>query len=301
MRLWLAVVVSLLSGSAQAQMWPFPGPGRAAISSTYVGPGDVVASARMWWGLRAYSLATAGTAAARICNASDANCADVNTLSNGDFDVATATGAPLNCGGAGGTCTIRTLYDQTTGNNCTAATCNLGNPTIGNRPVLTFNCIGSKPCMTFTSASSQQLFTATNATSHAFPNTFSAVAQTTNTGAARSLLAGSGGGATQLGYPTTNNTVQGFAGSNLTATASAASYHALQAVLNSGSSDTNVDGTPTTGTTGANGFSGGVALGAVSGGQFMSGQILEAGVWIVAFSSGDSSSMSSNQHSYWGF
>ena len=152
----------------------------SAPPAAYAGPGDVVSGAKMWWGLRAYSLATAGTKAANICNASDANCADVNTLANGDFDVATATGSPLNWGGAGGTCTIKTLYDQTTGNNCTAATCNLTQTIIGFRPTLAFNCIGTKPCMTFTSASSNRMNGANNATSVSQPVTLSGVAQSSS-------------------------------------------------------------------------------------------------------------------------
>lgn len=298
---WLA-----LCGVANAQLsggvGGFPGPGTVHSVAAYVGPGDVVSGARFWYGLRAYSLATAGTAAARICNSGDANCADVNTLANGDFDVATATGAPLNCGGAGGTCTIRTLYDQTGGNNCSASTCNLGNATIGNRPTLSFNCIGSKPCMTFTSASSQVLTAATSLTSTITPHTYSAVAQTTNTGAARHLIGTNAATATQLGYPATNNTVQGFSGSSRTATASAGSYHALQAVLGT-SADMNVDGTSTTGNTGTAGLlTATISIGAISGTQFMSGQILEAGGWNnLGFSAGQSTSMSANQRAYWGF
>jgi hypothetical protein len=78
---------------------------------SYVGPGDVVASPLVWYGLRAVSAsyATAGSKLANICNASDANCADVSSTSSGNFNVATATGSPSNCGGAGGTCTVKIL------------------------------------------------------------------------------------------------------------------------------------------------------------------------------------------------
>lgn len=270
--------------------------------AAYTGPGDVVSGAKMWWGLRAYSLATVATRIANICNAADANCADVNSLSNGNFDVATATGAPLNCGGAGGTCTVKTLYDQTTGNNCTAATCDLTQATIGSRPTLTFNCIGSLPCMTFNGIGTR-LSSINSATSVSQPFTFSTVANSTATGAQQSVLQYSGGSSAQLGYRNSAaNQVFGYAGTVLAATATDGSYHALQAVLNGASSDMNVDGTQTTGAGGASVMSSGFALGATTGAtQWLSGTVTEAGAWNAAFSSGQSSSMSTNQHSYWGF
>jgi hypothetical protein len=288
-------------GAAFAQGGMGPGPGTVHSIAAYAGPGDVVSGARMWWGLRAYSLATVGTNIANVCNSGDANCADVVSLSNGDFDVATATGAPLNCGGAGGTCTIKILYEQTGGSTCTGPVpCHLNTTTsAATRPILAFNCIGSKPCMSFTGT--QFLRTGVNVISDVQPNTFSAVSQTTNTGANRSLVASTTSGANQLGYDAANNTVKAFAGSNLTATASAGSYHAFQAVLNGASSDMNVDGTPNTGNPGSGAFSGIVSIGEISGTQFMSGTMLEAGVWITGFNSTQSSNMSANQHSYWGF
>lgn len=303
----LLTVLFLALASASAHAGCVIGGGflcKPPVASSYTGPGDVVSGARFWYGLRAYSNATAGTAAARICNASDANCADVNTLSDGSFDVATATGAPLNCGGAGGTCTIHTLYDQTGNNACTAATCNVLNTTIGNRPTLTFNCIGSLPCMTFTSASSQVLSSATNLTSTSQPNSLSGAAQTTNTGTARHLVGTNGAGANQIGYTTTNNFVQAYAGANLgVATATAGSYHALQAVLNgTPNSAISVDGAYSGGNAGGQAMTGIISVGAINASQYMSGQILEAGGWNgVAFSSGQASSMSANQRSYWGF
>lgn len=157
--------------------------------------------------------------------------------------------------------------------------------------------------MTFTSASSQVLVAANNLTNVApTPFTYSATARTTNTGAARHIIGTNSTTATQLGYPTTNDTVQAFSGSSRAATASAGNYHAFQAVLGT-SGDMNVDGTPTTGSTGAGGaINLLISIGAISGTQFMSGTILEAGGWAnKAFNSTESSNMSANQHSYWGF
>src|SRR5258706_14710917 len=139
---WLA-----LCSVAFGQVGQIPAP-LQPFSGGYQGPGNVVTTGWIFWfGLRAFSAATAGTKAANICNSGDANCADVNTLANGNFDVATATGAPLNCGGAGGTCTIKTLYDKSGATNCTTA-CDFTQATIASRPTLVFNCINTTlPCI----------------------------------------------------------------------------------------------------------------------------------------------------------
>jgi hypothetical protein len=116
----------------------------------YAGLGDVNPSAYLSVGLRAYTAATAGTKAANICNSGDANCADVNSLVNGNFDVATAQGTPLNCGGAGGTCTVKTLYDKSGSLNCGGSACDFTNATAANRPTLVFNATGAgRACMAF--------------------------------------------------------------------------------------------------------------------------------------------------------
>lgn len=264
---------------------------------SYTGPGDVVSGARFWYGLRCYNSAYNGNVADVYAPADASH--TLITCSTGGVLNETLQALSITCAVS---CTVKTLYDQTGGNNCTAATCDLSNATIGNRPAFTLNCIGSLPCMTFTSASSQVLLSATNLTSTAQPNTFSAIAQTTNTAAARHLIGTNGGSANQIGYPTTNNTVHTFAGINLTGTASASSYHAFQAVLNGASSVMSVDGSFPTGNAGASAMSNIISLGAINASQFMSGQILEAGAWNgVAFSSGQATSMSSNQHAYWGF
>lgn len=300
----VALILALLTGSAQAQMWPFPGPGVSGTGGgSYTGPGDVIGSAKMWYGLRAYSAATAGTKAARICNASDANCADVNTLANGNFDVATATGSPLSCGGGGGTCTIRTLYDQTAGNNCTAATCDLGNATIANRPTLVLNCLGSLPCMAFASANSRVLLSTNSVTSIAAPSTYSAVALSTNTGASQTIAATNAGSATQLNFrASANNTAGIYANSNLNVAATDGSFYAIQGVIATGATGAmSINGNYTTGTTGTNALSATFSIGAISSSQYLTGQVAEVGVWASGFSSGQASSMSSNQRGYWGF
>jgi hypothetical protein len=307
MRVWVAAFVSVCLITPAEAGWQSRDSNYNTVFTAgggggpYVGPGDVVSGARMWWGLRAYSAATAGTKIANICNAS-AICADINSTASGDFDIATAQGGTLNCGGAGGTCTIKTFYDQTAGNNCTAATCDItDNFSSANRPTLVFNCIGTKVCLSY-NGTANSLATQTAVTSISQPVTFSGIANSTNTGAQQALVTTNGGGSAQVGYRNSaNNQVFSYAGSVLAATASDGSFHALQAVFNGGSSDINVDGTQNTGTAGTNVATGSGYLGSAGATQFLNGKVTEAGTWPIGFSSTQSSNMSSNQHSYWGF
>lgn len=264
------------------------------IGGAYIGPGDIVTGPTFWGGLRAYSLATAGTKSANICNAADANCADVNSLFiTGKFDVATATGAPLNCGGTGGTCTIKTLYDKS-GNAH-----DLSQATIGSRPTLVLNCIGSLPCMHGVTASSQVL--AGTIPSGASPNTISIVMERTANFTTQSFGM-SGDGPIGVFFTTSTNTVGTSAGSTVSATAADSAFHAVNAVLNGASSSLGIDGATTAGTAGTNSTGTNVALFVNYGvGGFLTGNIVEFGLWPFAFSAGQIASMNANQHSVWGF
>ena len=90
-------ICSLLSlGGAQAQLaggMMFPGPGTPASSGggAYVGPGDsgIQPGAAAWIGLRAYSLAKAGTKAINLCDNAGANCSDESTNASGNLVVGT--------------------------------------------------------------------------------------------------------------------------------------------------------------------------------------------------------------------
>jgi hypothetical protein len=270
----------------------------------YTGPGDVataqgISQALVWWGLQAYSAAKAGTKAANICNAGDANCADVNSLANGNFDVATAQGAPLNCGGAGGTCTIKTLYDQTGALSCFSTPCDVTQATIASRPTLVFNCSSTNPCMACGGAALLQGsggFPSTNQ-----PFTYSLIVKRTGgSGSFTTAMEISGGGNDLLQFANSANTMRMFGGASLSATVSDNSFHGIQAVWNSTSSDLNVDGTSNTGNAGTGSIVTFWQL-CSDGANAMTGNLEEAGVWGIAFSGTNSSAINTNQHSRFGF
>lgn len=261
--------------------------------AAYSGPGDITA-AIAFWGLRAYSLAKIGVRIANICNAADANCADIVSLSNGNFDVATANASPLFCSSTGAPCTVKTLYDQT-GNmtNCSGSPCDSVQATIANRPALTIS--GSKAFMTTKSSPTTAI--ASPAYSLLLePASLMAVAKRTSGSVETNLLV-FGTSFTNMDFGTTGLISLYDGGPPMTATASENTTHSLIGVLDGASSAIIVDGTVTTGTTGGIGGSGAVYLG---GGGASDGTLLEAGIWGSSLLS-SASALSANQHSYWGF
>lgn len=273
----------------------------------FSGSGDIAPSAIVWAGLRAYSKATAGTKTANICNSGDANCADVNTLANGNFDVATAHAAPLNCGGAGGTCTIKTLYDKI-GTNCGGA-CDLTNATAANRPTLVFNDTtgGSRACMRF-NGSTQFLATTGNLVAFAQPFTVSTYA-ISNTVSTQTQLIASTGTADQwtILHPNAANLWGLYAGASApNVTANDSAWHSASAIFDDfgGGSVFNIDGTANAVSLGSSGASSGthiVVLGAGPSGTggFWTGDICEIGVWTSHFTPTTQAAMFTNQDNYY--
>ncbi len=271
--------------------------------ASYSGPGDVQAFS-VWWGLRAYTLATAGTKSANICNSGDANCADINTLANGNFDVATATGAPLNCGGAGGTCTVKTLYDKTGNLLCTGSVaCDITNSTIATRPTLVLNCLGTLPCLGL--SSTQTLITTTSLVS-SMTQIYSVYGVGNRTGGTTSfsdITSNSGATNVQMGFGTSANTAAMYAGNVATKTSVADnSFHNIISIFNGVSSTLYADGSSSTvdAGTGATGTGKFCITGIGCTGNGLTGQVVEAG-WKNSDITSVLSALNSNVHSYWGF
>ena len=287
--LWLAAIPAI--ARAQAPSLGIIGTQRVAAGASYTGPGDIASGALAWYGLRAYSSAARGQKAINVCNAGDATCVDMSTdASSGALTITTVGGT--NCSVS--TCTIKKAYDQT-GNGYDAT-----QSTIANRPTLSVSCLSSLPCMAF--SGSQYLQATIPAVS--FPDTYSAVAKRTgNFGAQNAIFASYPGGPVFYFYSGSNLLAlyAGVAGS-MTVGAADNSWHAIQALVNGGSSSLEVDGTTSGGALSNNGGSTSLGVGAYPGGSNrFNGFMAEGGYWTSAVSSGNQSSMNSNQHSYWGF
>lgn len=290
--LWL--LASIAFACAQTPLTTLGvGPGNLTTAAAYVGPGDVVSGAVAWWGLRAYSAATAGTKAANLCHLTPGVvCADINTLANGNFDVSTAVTGPLNCGVV--TCWVSKLYDQSGANSCSGSPCDVNAGTA--HPTLATNVIGSLPSMQ--SAADADNFTTASLT-QAQPFTISFVYE--STGTADSGILSSGG--LQI-RPNQSGAGTGtiYAGNtSFTVAMTNSAFHAGQVVFNGASSSINLDGSTSTGSPGTNGFSGAVILFSISGSQVLTGYISEVGIWSGSLTSGQQTSLNDNQHTYWGF
>lgn len=262
------------------------------VAASYSGPGDIVASAASWWGLRGYSAAysTGSNPAADVVDAATGLITTtVNILSNGNLDEATVLGL-------GYAVKVKKLYDQSgNGQHLTQAT-------LAAMPALTANAIGSLPGMTF--AGAQEL---TNATFPGFtqnqPVTISTVIKRTGTFTTENdWFVTSTGGFFVAGFLNSANTVFTYAGGGVSSVGSIAdnSFHAIQSVFNNaGQSVIYVDGVNTNvSSAGANPVSGPLTVG---GSNFLTGVLMEIGDWGVAFSGANNSAMDANQRSYWGF
>lgn len=296
LRFALAFLVAA-TGSADAQIGLPAGVAQLSpivgAAPAYVGPGDLVSGAKAWYGLRAYNAAyaTGSNPAITIRRASDGATATVNILASGNLDTATA-GAFC----ASTTCFVTEAFDQS-GSGLHAT-----QPTASAQPQLVVSCVGGRPCMMF---SGGQLLTV-NAPTIAQPVTQSAVG--IRTGAFTSLgnyyEENNGNGAfLQMRYDTTANTIAVVStGGTVKATASDSAWHSLAGIANGSSSAMAVDGAATTGTITGGGFVGGsAAVGSTPvNGQGLTGDIAEYGIWGVAFSSAQRTSVCHSQYVYWG-
>lgn len=96
---WIALVLCLLGSAANAQivgdgMGGLFGVAKVSAGGGYTGPGDVVGTAKPWWGLRGYSGTVAGTGTQKevtLRRASDAVECDILVATNGDSGLTSAT------------------------------------------------------------------------------------------------------------------------------------------------------------------------------------------------------------------
>ncbi len=268
------------------------GPGPASVSS-YTGPGDVIASAYAWWGLRAYNAAKIGSNAVKLRRSSDNATQDFVLQSNGGLDDAAITSFK-----GGGNVFVDTLYDQ-------VGSYHLTQSVAGQQPQFVQSVIGSLPALRFVKASSQVLqFTGTVA-AQSQPISLALVANNNSSGA--------GSDDTLFGQFTINSvsyhsagTARWNAGGGVNATQSASNdaFHAVQILANDTSSLVYVDASAgSTASAGTNGIvNGTIALGAAVDGVFhWGGDFTEIGIWPIGFNGTQATNINTNQHTYWGF
>jgi hypothetical protein len=270
--------------------------GTVGAVAAYSGPGDIVSGTIGWWGLRAYSLAMAGTRAINLRRDSDQAVSDFNTLANGKLDVASIIAFK-----GAANLFVAKLYDQS-GNARDQV-----QATAANQPKFILNVIGALPAMQFVHASSLWMQASPLAQTNQ-PVTWSLVFNQSLTGADCRVASSNAGSLTIYNdsQGVTANTLEIYGGSASAAvTCSDGVFHGVQAVFNGATSSINVDGVSTSVSSGAgaNFMQNTMTLGAYDSGTvaFYEGYYNEWGVWPSALSGGVQSSLNSNQHTYWGF
>lgn len=261
------------------------------LRTTYVGPGDVVSGAVGWWGLRAYSLAKAGTAAIRLRASGDDAQSDFNTLSNGNLDTASISSFKAT---HGGNLFVTKLYDQSGGTN------DLVQATAANQPPFSLSILGSLPAIDNTAGGSVSLRSG-NVT-QTQPFSWSMVYNRTSFGGDCLLINEVSSNLIQIvrGVLGGANNTALFAGSNFNAAAADATWHGIQMLVNAASSKITVDGSDTTGDASTSAYSATPIDFITGAGLAFSGYVSEFGLWGSDVSA-SFSALNSNQHSYWGF
>lgn len=309
----LAIALGLLRfcGGARANDMLLLGVGfsHTAAAPAYTGPGDIVASATAWWGLRAYSAAKAAAtvAAVNLRRSSDSHTCDIKVTTAGDLGTVTSgcsTGgdngstASTWCAVSAGSCFVTKMYDQTAGAAC-GGSCDVLQATTANQPAFVFSCLGSHPCIQ-SSTGTTLLQSAANFTPNASATVTLSVVANRAVGTGNPPYVEENAVNRIQGRNTVANSWQLAATSgNLFGVANDAAWHAANALLEGASSAFNVDGTETTVTmtnstaAGRMIFPGGLTSNTVD--------LTEGGVWDnIAFSSGNRTSMCHNQFTYWG-
>lgn len=263
-------------------------------TTTYVGPGDVVANAKAWYGFRGYQQAYTGRAA-NICLPSDTACIDMR-IANGNIVFTPIFGTPCS---ATVICTVKTLYDQTQGGNC-GGSCDITQATIASRPTVQVSCIGTLPCMKFNFASLQQLLAAGTLT-QAQSYTVSSVAERSSNFTSTQAIFGDNTSLSFIGFSNAANTLRMRCGTtpDVTATAIDGTFHAIQSICGGSSSSIYIDGTSTTGSAATGSFSGAPSVSYNAGA--VGGYVQEVGIWGSAFNSTQLTAVNANQRAYWGF
>jgi hypothetical protein len=262
------------------------------LITQYQGPGDI-ATAVMWWGIRAYSLASVGTKAIRLRRDSDQSESDFNTVTGGGLDIAAITAFKSTAN-----LFITKLYAQ-------AGSIDLQQTTSANQLGLSLTGgPGGKPTITAASGSTQYLQTASTPSAVSQPYTFSMVAYPVTLGADMNAGGGVGNiGVSVFQNSAAPNTLRLYGGNiQLSVTAADSAWHACNGYVTDPNSIFEVDGT--TSSTGDTAFGGvgynnppGVYLGTSAG---WNGNLAEMGI----FSGGSQATLdafNANQRSFYGF
>jgi len=281
------------------------GNGTASLAITvnnpaYTGAGDINPTYTAFYGTRAYSAVTRGNPVLRACVSGQ--CADLfSSVSNGDLVPAAIGTTGITCPGGSG-CSIQTLYDLA--HNSVAAP-SAGNPitqaTSSRQPTFQPNAFGSGHyCLSFNGG---QLLAGPTPTWSTGASTQTFVAERTgNITQYNAVLRSDSSNSLNLGFNNTANTLEAYAGTLVTVTATDNAPHVVQALFAAAGTGSNimVDGaTPVGVNPGTLLWSANIEVGGdLSQSQYMTGVVCEVGYYASDVSS-NNATLTSNQLAWW--
>lgn len=327
--LFSLLTLAALCGGACAQFSVLPGfppgvfQGRGAIDGgsapSYTGPGDTVAGASAAYSCsRAYNAAYASAQSA-MCLLVDtatglASCtlsAGTNGFANVSSTVCVGNTVSITtfCTVTHAGCSVKTMYDMSGANKCSAAACNVTQATLANTPTLAFNGLNGLPYVVCAGASAQSLSSAT-ITSVSQPFSISSVVERTSSFTTTGSWLGDTGGNLQSYFNNTANVIGAYVGVNANTGSGAgipdSAAHAVQTLVNATASGWYVDG----GLAGSGSLNANLGTNATSGGLVlcndaysdpMYGNLYEALLYPIEFNSTQYGNMNTNQHSGYDF
>lgn len=186
---------------------------------------------------------------------------------------------------------ITKAYDQS-GNGL-----DLPQVTAGKQPQIFPNCVNGVPCLLWVPGNSTNLGPATvpNQSTYTYSVVINALSLTSCECEIISTFTTTGGLFNIVAGPL----IEVYNNTYLTASITLGAWHAAQAISNTISSNMKVDGTDSTGTTGAGTSGTTLNWGSFSGTRIFNGYEAEGGFW-PAFSSGQANSMHTNQSAFYG-
>lgn len=247
----------------------------------YVGPGDIIGGAMMWWGGRSYKASKIGTNAIRVRRSSDNTEQDFTTIEHGGLP-----SDALTVFAAGSTLFVKTLYDQT-GNGFDLIQTNTSL-----QPQLTSSAIGSAYAI---EATATKTMATTSQFSQAQPIFKSGVMKYTSDA---DMFFSLDTNTTQVRFLRANaGVVNIYAGGEFTVGRTYKNtWMAVRALYNAASSEFVINGDSNTGNAGSNGFTG------PEGYTLFSGWVgfgAELGIWASNPTADQKGVLMVNQRSYW--
>lgn len=261
-----------------------------AVAATYTGPGDIVASATAWWGLRAYTTASIGSNVIKLCRSSDSATQNFVCLATGALDVAS-----INTFKGADTLTVDTLYDQTGNGNHL----NLWAGTPSNQPNFLLTG-GPNNGLRFTFDGSRYFgFTGFGGITQVQPWTITSFAiRTANFTTAQFIM---GQSSAYIMYDALSAAFKFHATADVGATCIDNAWQTFICVGNGASGDISIDGVSTAVNAGTQDFGGtDFEIGNKLAAPLDNGSWVEGGIWAGSFSAGNKTSMNSNAHTFWG-